>query len=177
MFTLAKTIHVLLAVFLVGPVTMVPMTALRSIRRRDAPAVYAAARQTMIFGVGSILVFLVGFWVVASKPKQFDLGDPWIVISMTLYIVAVLLTLLVLVPDLRRAGKMIEGGVLDAEPAAAPKADSTEEPAESTVTTTASDLATRQKLDALRGRAAAMAGLVTLMFGVITVLMVVRPFR
>lgn len=114
MSTLLTTLHVLFAIFLVGPLTMVPMTALRSIRRRDAPAVLFAARQTMLFGLGSILVFVLGFGVVSADSKHFHLGDPWIVISMTLYVVALVLTLLVLVPDLRRAGKLIEQGVLDA---------------------------------------------------------------
>lgn len=177
MFRLLLTLHVLLAIFLVGPLTMIPMTALRSIRRRDAPALHAAARQTMLFGFASLLVFLLGFGVVSAKSKEFSVGDPWIVISMTLYIVALVLALLVLVPDLRRAGKLIEHGVLAAAPPTPEvTAEDDAEPAEPTLTATASDLATKQRLDSLRGRAAAMAGLVTLLFAVIIVLMVVKPF-
>ena len=133
----------------------------------------------MLFGFGSILVFLLGFGVVSAKSEDFSLGDPWIVISMTLYIVALVLTLLVLVPDLRRAGKLIEQGVLDATPAkrqVAADGESEAESAEPTLTATASDLAAKQRLDSLRGRAAAMSGLVTLLFAVIIVLMVVKPF-
>ncbi len=213
MFTLLKTLHVLFAVLLIGPLTMIPMTALRSIRRRDGAALAGAARQTMIYGLGSLLVFVLGFGIVGVRPERFGMGDPWITISMTLYVIALILVLALVVPGLRSASKLIEAGVLDthrlsgatpppvagaapdAEPNPALESSDAEkaEPAlpagsgtggeqgtqlrsEPTLTATATDLASKQKLDSLYGRTAAGAGLVTLLFIGIVVLMVVQPF-
>lgn len=184
MFTLLKTLHVLLAVFLVGPLTMVPMTALRAIRRRDAAGLTGVARQTMIYGAGSVVVFLLGFGLVGLRPGRFSLADPWITISMTLYVIALVLVFALQVPDVRRAGKLIDSGVVD-EPRS-PETEAAPTPAgsegegtrtvEQTVTATATDLATTRRLDALYGRTAAVSGLVTLLFLAIIVLMVVQPF-
>ncbi len=217
MFTLLKTLHVLFAVLLVGPLTMIPMTALRSIRRRDGAAVAGAARQTMIYGLGSLLVFVLGFGIVGVKSERFSMGDPWITISMTLYVIALVLVLALVLPGLRGASKLIEAGVQDtqrltgATPPPVAGVGGTDEPtpalesgdgedagptsgaavpagsaagsdqatqlrSEPTLTATATDLATKQKLDSLYGRTAAGAGLVTLLFIVIVVLMVVQPF-
>lgn len=164
MFKVLLTLHVLLAIFLIGPLAMIPMTSLRSIRRRDAVAVHGTARQTMIYGLGSIVVFLLGFGLVGLKPDWFSLGDPWITISMTLYVIALILVLAVLVPGLRKAGKLIDAAVPGAE-----KGKADDEPP-------AADPAGKQRLDALYGRTAAISGLVTLLIIAIIVLMVVQPF-
>lgn len=148
MFTVMLTIHVVLAVFLIGPVAMIPMTAMRSIRHRDAAAVRGAARQTMVFGFGSILVFLFGFGVIGSKPDWFSFSsDLWLSVSAVAYIVAIVLVLAVLVPDLRRASAAIEAEPVD-----------------------------EGRLGSLRARVSAMAGLTSLLFLFIVVLMVARPF-
>jgi uncharacterized membrane protein len=180
-------LHVLLAIFLIGPLAMIPMTALRSIRRRQAAQLHGAARQTMIYGLASIAVFLLGFAIVGTEPAahKISLGAPWLTISMTLYVIALVLVLAVLVPSMRGAAKLIDRGVLDPKTAlSAPATGAVEgsdtepstEVAEPTLTATAADLAGKERLDALYGRTAGIAGLVTLLFAVIIVLMVVRPF-
>jgi uncharacterized membrane protein len=182
MFKLLLTLHLLFAIFLIGPLTMIPMTAMRSIRHRNAANLQSAARQTMIYGLASILVFLIGFGLVAVRPDRFSLAAPWLTISMTLYIVALLVVFLVLIPGLRKSAKLIERGVPDTKQLTAPTAEATagksveEQPSEPALAPTASDLATKQKLDALYGRTAGSAGLVTLLFIAIVVLMVVQPF-
>lgn len=170
MFTLLLTLHVLFAVFLIGPLTMVPMTAMRSIRKRDASAVADAARQTTIFGLASIVVFVIGFGVVGTKPSRFSLGDPWITISMTLYVIALVLVLAVLVPDLRRAAKLLTAGVPEA-----PKPTKGDEP-EETLSATPTELADHARISSVRARVSAIGGLVTLLFIAIIVLMVTKPF-
>ncbi|GAA4204961.1 DUF2269 family protein [Actinocatenispora rupis] len=170
MFTLLLTLHVLLAIFLIGPLAMIPMTAMRSIRKRDASAVGDAARQTTVYGLASIVVFLLGFGVAGSKSNRFSLGDPWITISMTLYVIALVLVLAVLVPDLRRAAKLLTAGVPDA-----PKPAKGDEP-EETVSATASELAEHARLSSVRARVSAIGGLVALLFIAIIVLMVTKPF-
>ncbi|BCJ26042.1 DUF2269 family protein [Actinocatenispora sera] len=147
MFTVLLTIHVVLAVFLVGPVAVLPMTALRAIRQRDAAGVRSGARQTAVFGFGSILVFLFGFGVMGSKPDWFSFSDLWLLLSVIAYVVAIVLTLALVVPDLRRASRALEADPVD-----------------------------DAKLAALRGRISAIAGLASLLFLFIVVLMVARPF-
>jgi uncharacterized membrane protein len=189
MVKLFLALHVLLAIFLVGPLAMIPMTALRSIRRRDAGQLHSAARQTMIYGLASIAVFLLGFAVVGTEPSshRISLGAPWLTISMTLYVIALVLVLTVLVPSLRRAARLIDKGVLNPKTALAthtvtavegeqPAAGGATTEVEPTLTATAADLAGKERLDALYGRTAGIAGLVTLLFAVIIVLMVTRPF-
>ncbi|BCJ33047.1 hypothetical protein Athai_05500 [Actinocatenispora thailandica] len=147
MFTVLLTIHVVLAVFLIGPVAVIPMTALRSVRQRDAAAVRGGARQTAVFGFGSILVFLFGFGVMGSKPDWFSFSDLWLLVSVIAYVVAIVLVLALVVPDLRRAARAIEADPVD-----------------------------EARLGALRGRLSAVAGLASLLFLFIVVLMVARPF-
>lgn len=190
MVKLFLALHVLLAIFLIGPLAMIPMTALRSIRRRDAGQLHGAARQTMIYGLASIAVFLLGFAVVGTEPAshKISLGAPWLTISMTLYVIAIVLVLAVLVPSLNKAARLIDKGVLDPKSALAAnttaavesdkpaEGDSTTTEVEPTLTATAADLASKERLDALYGRTAGIAGLVALLFAVIIVLMVTRPF-
>jgi uncharacterized membrane protein len=189
MVKLFLALHVLFAIFLIGPLAMIPMTALRSIRGRDARQLHGAARQTMIYGLASILVFLLGFAVVGTEPSnhKISLGAPWLTISMTLYVIALVLVLVVLVPSLRKAARLIDKGVLDTKSALAGAAKpavsggkgeegDTATEVEPTLTATAADLAGKERLDALYGRTAGIAGLVALLFAVIIVLMVTRPF-
>jgi uncharacterized membrane protein len=147
MFTVLLTIHVVLAVFLIGPVAMIPMTALRAIRQRDAAAVGSGARQTAVFGFGSILVFLFGFGVMGAGEGRFSFSDLWLLLSVIAYIVAIVLVLALVVPDLRRASRALAADPVD-----------------------------DGRLSALRGRVSAVAGLTSLLFLFIVVLMVARPF-
>lgn len=148
MFTVLLTIHVVLAVFLIGPVAVIPMTALRSIRQRDAAAVQSGARQTAVFGYGSILVFLFGFGVMGvAGEDRFSFSDLWLLLSVIAYIVAIVLVLALVVPDLRRASRALGADPVD-----------------------------EARLGALRGRISALAGLASLLFLFIVVLMVARPF-
>lgn len=147
MFTVLLTIHVVLAVFLIGPVAVIPMTALRAIRQRDAGAVRSGARQTAVFGFGSILVFLFGFGVMGSKPDWFSFSDLWLLLSVIAYIVAIVLVLALVVPDLGRAARAIEADPVD-----------------------------DARVGALRGRISALAGVASLLFVFIVVMMVARPF-
>lgn len=167
MFTLLKTLHVVFAVFLVGPATLVPMTALRAIRRRDATALHGTARTTMIYTLGTVLVAVVGFGLAGVNSTRYSLGRPWLVISMTMYVIALALALAVLVPCLRRVAKLLE-------PAAPSTGDETasDDGDDGAAATTGTD---EQRVASLYGRTAATAGLVTVLFLAITVLMVTRP--
>jgi uncharacterized membrane protein len=149
------TLHVLAAVFVIGPLVYFPMNGLRGIRTGDVDTVRSAARLTFVYSLLSLLVFGLGAAVVAASTKV-NFGTAWLTISMTLYVVAFAITLALLVPSLRQAVTLME--------------------ASHDLEKDERDVRTRSKLDSVRGRAAASAGVVALLLVVITILMVVKPF-
>ncbi|WP_279580480.1 hypothetical protein [Fodinicola feengrottensis] len=108
--------------------------------------------------------------ITASTKVTF--GTAWLTISMTLYVVAFAIILLVLVPALRHAVTLMEAGRQVDDGTGHKDFDK-----ESNVTARAMDLQTKGKLDSVRGRATASAGVASsLLFLVITILMVTQPF-
>jgi uncharacterized membrane protein len=105
METLMSVLHVATAVFIVGPMALLPHTALRAVRLGDGRQVASLSRSTFIFGVASVLVVVFGFGAMALADKRFNLSitTPWILISLILWVVAAALTLLLVVPWLRAA--------------------------------------------------------------------------
>jgi uncharacterized membrane protein len=169
MQTFLQLLHVLAAVLVVGPLALVPGEGLRGIRRRDADVVSRAATWTIVFGVGSLVVFLFGVAVTATSSK-YTFRTTWVVISMTLYVVALVLIFVWAVPAMRKAARMVGVGVLDQPPGTPP-----EQP-DPVVTASGPQLATKGELDTIAGRVAAASGVNLLLFVLITALMVVRPF-
>jgi uncharacterized membrane protein len=150
-YTFLKTLHVVAAVFLIGPLVVIPMGGLRAIRVGDLAAVRSATRQTTLYGMLSLLVFVLGAAIVPFA-KKFDFGTPWVTISMTLFVVALGIVLGLLVPSLTKAATLLE-------------ASESRGPAE-----------THPELDAVRGRVAASAGVASLLLVLVTMMMVVKPF-
>lgn len=105
METVLNVLHVLTAVFIVGPMAVLPMTAMRAVRAGDGAQVQVLARSTFIFGLASILVVVLGFGVMGMSKHPISITTPWILISLILWIVALALTLLAVVPALRSAGE------------------------------------------------------------------------
>jgi len=203
MHTFLVTLHVVTAVFLIGPMAIAPMAGLRGIRQQDLPTVRAAARQTMLFALLSLLVFGFGVAIVATGHEDYSFGTAWISISMTLYLLALLITVLVVAPSLGQAVKLLATGstvdtgpatgaadvgkdVADAVTPGSPEDQDEQDPGGSPPTAPLSgppsahrpELAADavRKLDAVRGRVAATSGLSALLLLVVTVLMVTRPF-
>lgn len=109
MYTVMVTVHVLATVFLVGPMAILPMTGLRSLRAGDGASVARAARGTLVFSVGSLIALLLGFAVQGMspwKPKP-SLDDPWIFLSIIFYFVALALSLVAIVPAMRSAAERL----------------------------------------------------------------------
>lgn len=107
MNTLLVTLHVVAAVFVIGPMAILPQTALRAIRAGQGAMVQTLARSTMVFSVISLLVAVLGFGALATSDKTDDwkITTPWVLISLVLYVVAVALSLFAVVPALRSAGE------------------------------------------------------------------------
>ncbi|QNK79541.1 DUF2269 family protein [Nakamurella sp. PAMC28650] len=107
MNTVLVSLHVVAAVFIVGPMAILPQTALRAVRAQQAGTVKTLARSTMVFSLLSLLVAILGFGALATSDKKDGLTvtTPWVLISLVLYVVAIALSLLAVVPALRSAGE------------------------------------------------------------------------
>jgi len=94
MEALLATLHVVGAVFIVGPMAILPMTAMRAIRAGQGAQVAVLARST--FGVSS------------EDEKHATISTPWVLVSIILYAVALALTLIAVVPSLRSAAEHLQ---------------------------------------------------------------------
>jgi uncharacterized membrane protein len=110
METLVNVLHVVGAVFIVGPMAILPMSAMRAIRARNASQVGLLAKSTNLFSLLSLVVVVLGFALVGlTDPKEeLSMTTPWILISVILYVVAIALSLALVVPTLRRAAADLE---------------------------------------------------------------------
>lgn len=102
-------LHIGFAIFTLGPLTAATMSTPRYIRNRNATVVRYLNRTTQIYGVGTLLIFLFGLWLAEGHFAQ-----AWLSVSMTLFIVALVL-LLIVERDQRKAAKLLD----EAGPAAA----------------------------------------------------------
>jgi ABC-type transport system involved in cytochrome c biogenesis permease subunit len=166
------TLHVLAAVLVIGPFGLAPFAAHRAIQRHDAERTRDAARWMARFGIGSLIVAILGMGALGFSDR-FTFRSPWVIISITLYLIVMGIATGYTVPAIRRAGSMIEQGVLDRPPAAPAGDDNAPTP---TLAASRTDLATKERLDSIAGRVVGSGALVLVILVVITVLMVTRPF-
>lgn len=112
METVIAVLHVVGAVFVVGPMAVLPMSALRAARSGDGHHVAALARSTAVFSYLSLIVFVLGFALVGLADEEYELSitTPWVLASIVLYLVAVAVSLFVVVPALRRAARDGDAG-------------------------------------------------------------------
>ena len=90
MDTLIRILHVSRAVFIVGPMAILPMTAMRAVRAGNGGQVAVLAKSTKVFSWLSLLTFVFGFGAMAMAPEEFELSftTPWILWSIILYVIA-----------------------------------------------------------------------------------------
>ena len=147
MFKIMLALHLLAAVFAIGPLVGAATTAAKSLRTGDAEGAKSSARTIKIYSYASLVVVIFGFGLLSSKNPHThkvpgDFGDLWIWLSVLLWVVAVALSLGVISPSLEKAGVTLkEGGAVDS----------------------------------LKGRVAASGGIVGLIFAAIVFLMVYQP--
>ena len=173
------TLHVLAAVFLIGPMAIAPMMGMRAIRRHDARGVHEAGRTTTLYTLLSLVVAGLGLVLIAVGNGRWSFGDAWITISMTLYVIALLLGIGVVAPGLTAAARLLDSSTtVPATPLSTATATDATETLEPAGTDTATiDVEHRRKIDAAYGRVAASSGIVALLLIIIVIFMVVRPFR
>lgn len=150
MYKLLLALHLVFAVFAIGPLVHAATTAGRGIRKGDGAATAASARLLRVYGYASVLVVLTGLLLMNSDlpfsnaGKAGELTQTWIWLSLVLWVLAVGVVLGVVVPTLDRATALI---------------------------------AKEESVVALTARVAATGGVVGLVFIAILVLMVYRPGR
>jgi hypothetical protein len=106
MSSLLLWLHIGFAIFTVGPITAVTMAAPRAIRAKNVPVLQNIQRTTRIYSIGSLGVLIFGLAVGLSIGNGI-LGKWNMTASMTLYIVAVVL-LVIVDRDLRTAVRALE---------------------------------------------------------------------
>jgi Ca2+/Na+ antiporter len=86
-------LHLAAAIFALGPGTAAIMSTPRFIRKGDTAVVRHLYRTTKIYAIGSVLVLVFGL-ILAQV--QHDFAKWWISVSITLYVVAAVLLVLIL---------------------------------------------------------------------------------
>lgn len=167
-------LHIGLAIFTIGPVTLAISSTPRYIRKRNLPVVHYLLRMTRVFTFLSLTVLIAG---VILAQLFHDFSKPWLSVSLTLFVVAIVLLLLIMRDQHRAivALTSVEASVAAQPPDSAGAADSggqdagaeQSRPLGSPAPLTAAQLAVVE-----RGRIASMGGVVSLIWLVILVLMV-----
>jgi hypothetical protein len=165
-------LHIVAAVFAIGPGTAAILATPRYIRKRNTVVLGYLCRITEIYAVASLLVLVFGL-IAAQLLKDFS--KPWLSASISLYVVAAVLLVLIM-RDQRKAMTALAAAQ---GPAGAP--DRSEDQDGNETGTEAADggqpgaagAGAELKIAAVeRGRIASMSGIVALIWLAILVLMV-----
>jgi hypothetical protein len=166
------TLHVLAVVLVIGPQVFAVLTGYQAIRRHDSAGARSAGTNLVRFNAGSVIVALLGTWAVSTSDR-FSFRTPWVIISLTLWVIMMGLATGLAMPALRKAARLLDEGVPARPEVTVPTEGEAAPPAP---TATATELVAKERLDYLAGRIAASGALVTLTAVAITVFMVVKPF-
>jgi uncharacterized membrane protein len=93
-------VHVVLAIFVIGPLVAAANQVPRALRDGSGDGVRLLSRTVTVYGWASLLVAVVGFGLVRDR---FSFSDGWLIASIVLFVVASVLVLGLLVPVLRGA--------------------------------------------------------------------------
>lgn len=108
------TLHILTAVFVIGPMAVAAMTAPRLIRGGDASlaALRGVLRSTRYYPLASLIVVGLGFAIISKGPYGYhrSVTEPWILVSIILWALAAALTFFVVATFVERAITAIEQG-------------------------------------------------------------------
>ena len=178
-------LHIGFAIFALGPVTIAVLSTPRYIRGGNPVIVGYLLRTTRIYTLVSLGVLVFG---LVSAQQRDEFSRPWLTISITLFVVALVL-LVIIMRDQRRAVNALQLEAARAKPVATPgtavrpaegHSDAAEEAADNAEaardagskpigTPAAHHIASVE-----RGRIATMGGVVALIYLVILILMVWR---
>ena len=91
MFKLLLALHLLFAIFAIGPLVHAATTAGRGVRNGDAAATASSARMLKIYSYVSVLVVIVGMALMSvdspfqKGQKVGEISDLWIWLSLVLW--------------------------------------------------------------------------------------------
>lgn len=147
MFKILFALHLLTAIFAIGPLAHAATTAAKGLRTADAGATAASARTITIYSYASLLVVIFGFGLMSMdspyRPgKVAEFSETWIWLSALLWFVAVGIALAITAPTLQVATDRLQRG---------------------------------EAVDSLRAKVAATGGVIGLIFAGIVFLMVYKP--
>ena len=111
------SLHLISAVFFIGPVAAAGPAIARATRAGDVGAVESSARMLRIYGYGSLLVALFGLGLVQKKWHA-EFGDTWVWLSLALFVVALGVIIGVALPAVEQLGDALRGGAADKTKAA-----------------------------------------------------------
>lgn len=103
LYAVLLVLHLLGVVFAIGPLGVTAVAAGRLVREGDVAALTRAARVCRDYALGSIVVVGLGTAMLDRKPTRIPRSAAWVSASYALWLVAVVLTLAVVVPTLRKA--------------------------------------------------------------------------
>jgi len=167
MLKLMLLLHLLTAIFAIGPLAHAVTTASRGLRRSDPVALQASSRTAKVYAAASVLVVIFGMGLMSQKRRGKELGnigDTWIWLSLLLWVVSLAITFLVITPSLDKAAEALSGGDPDER-----------RPSSAEERSGGARIEVRATVSSYTARVAASGGIVGLIFAVIVVLMVYRP--
>ncbi|PZS36615.1 MAG: hypothetical protein DLM59_00830 [Pseudonocardiales bacterium] len=105
-----KVLHIVAAVFLIGPLTFATSVSPRLIRggAEGMPVLKLMHRVTQFYGLGTLLVAVLGLALV-RKP-DFTFNQFWVSASLTLFVVAMVLVFAIVERDQRAALRRMAAG-------------------------------------------------------------------
>ena len=110
MASLVLTLHVVGAVFVFGPLAVLPMTGLRAMRTGGSAQVRGLSHSLSIFAWLSLVVALAGIAYIPLAPERWHLSltTGWVLWSIVLTAVAITLSLIVIIPQMNSAAATLE---------------------------------------------------------------------
>ncbi len=107
-------LHLLFAIFAIGPLVHAATTAGRGVRKGDGAATASSARMLRIYAYTSVLVVIAGMALMSMNDpddkghKIGEFSQTWIWLSVVLWLVAMAIVLAVIVPSLTKATALIQ---------------------------------------------------------------------
>ncbi|UQX89452.1 hypothetical protein M6D93_05455 [Jatrophihabitans telluris] len=106
---LLETLHIVFAIFAIGPLVHAATTAARGIKAADANAVASSARTVKIYGYLSVVVAILGVGLVQPRYDH-SFGDTWVWTALVLWFVASGLVFSLILPNLQGAATALRNG-------------------------------------------------------------------
>lgn len=107
MQALFSIIHVGAAVFIAGPIAILPMASLQALRVGDTVRAAAAAKTIRLLIYLSLITVITGFGVMGMADSKFNLSitTPWVLGSLVLYAIVLILGIALVMPSFEHPGR------------------------------------------------------------------------